>query len=396
MGRKNKRRIHDKNKNVDSTSQVKPAGPAKKQNGPKNVAGKRPQKQYYAMTFKQVKELLETDELSKILLEISLPNGPFELLLKESKLSPETICAILAVLVRICDCPTDNTRILLNRFFVKLLPDSIDSDHFLTEKLQSFIVQLCTKTKDAYPNRHIYLKATHDLLLFVRKLQVTLPRRSQDVIRNMMPPLTAQIDFINKKKDCLKREAIDLLNEINSEMDAKEPEENAEQYADTEKPPSDFRSIDICPSPDDLFSDQYPFIRPNIINGKYAGGVDHYLDVQFRLLREDFIRPLREGIGEYRRQLQINKKSVANKIKDIKIYRNVVTTGSDLKYGDLLFNARFDTSNLRNVQWKVNEIIQLLRFANKFYKNIFIHIYYLVFAVQQTASNGISGLSFIQ
>ena len=27
---------------------------------------------------------------------------------------------------------------------------------------------------------------------------------------------------------------------------------------------------------------------------------NHYLDVQFRLLREDFVRPLREGIDYYR------------------------------------------------------------------------------------------------
>ena len=26
--------------------------------------------------------------------------------------------------------------------------------------------------------------------------------------------------------------------------------------------------------------------------------IDHYLDVQFRLLREDFVRPLREGIAQ--------------------------------------------------------------------------------------------------
>lgn len=41
------------------------------------------------------------------------------------------------------------------------------------------------------------------------------------------------------------------------------------------------------------------FIAPNIIDGKYTS-IEHYLDVQFRLLHEDFLRPLRADINEYR------------------------------------------------------------------------------------------------
>lgn len=59
------------------------------------------------------------------------------------------------------------------------------------------------------------------------------------------------------------------------------------------EPPDYFREINIFPDLSVDFTDEVPFFRKNIL--KYTH-VDHYLDVQFRLLREDFLRPLRKGI----------------------------------------------------------------------------------------------------
>lgn len=53
--------------------------------------------------------------------------------------------------------------------------------------------------------------------------------------------------------------------------------------------------MNVYPGPGDILSNEKVFLRPNIIRGAYVS-VEHYLDVQFRLLREDFISPLREGI----------------------------------------------------------------------------------------------------
>lgn len=47
-----------------------------------------------------------------------------------------------------------------------------------------------------------------------------------------------------------------------------------------------------------MFGTQRSFVRPNIIKGAYEN-VEHYLDIQFRLLREDFIGSLRSGIQKY-------------------------------------------------------------------------------------------------
>jgi hypothetical protein len=65
-------------------------------------------------------------------------------------------------------------------------------------------------------------------------------------------------------------------------------------------PPDDFRDIPIIPTIDELLNPEDSFLRPNRKMGGYRDA-DHYLDVQFRLFREDFLRPLKNGIQEFMR-----------------------------------------------------------------------------------------------
>ena len=65
------------------------------------------------------------------------------------------------------------------------------------------------------------------------------------------------------------------------------------------EPPNNFREIEILPQPEEIKnSHEKPFLRPNLKKGSYRDW-NHYLDVQFRLLREDFMGPLREEIHNY-------------------------------------------------------------------------------------------------
>lgn len=58
--------------------------------------------------------------------------------------------------------------------------------------------------------------------------------------------------------------------------------------------------MNIVPKFDDILSNEASqFLRRNITNGAY-NDVYHYLDVQFRLLREDFLKPLRDGVQKLR------------------------------------------------------------------------------------------------
>ena len=94
------------------------------------------------------------------------------------------------------------------------------------------------------------------------------------------------------------------------------------------EPLEDFRGISIIPSIDEITSSNGLFLRPNLKFGSFDNA-EHYLDVHFRLLREDYVGSLREGVMEY---LAINniesckvkktKQSAAN-IMNIRIYKNV-------------------------------------------------------------------------
>ena len=68
------------------------------------------------------------------------------------------------------------------------------------------------------------------------------------------------------------------------------------------------------PSVDDIIHTSHVFLRPALKAGKYESN-EHYLDVQFRLIREDLLRPLRDGITQYRKG--------GIKETDLFVYKNV-------------------------------------------------------------------------
>ena len=81
----------------------------------------------------------------------------------------------------------------------------------------------------------------------------------------------------------------------------------------------EFRKYPICPAAQELAEDYDPAIQSNIIKGKY-NDVEQYLDIQYRLLREDFVRPLRKSITEYKKAIRRVKKPL---IPGVHIYHNV-------------------------------------------------------------------------
>ncbi|CDW88188.1 UNKNOWN [Stylonychia lemnae] len=66
------------------------------------------------------------------------------------------------------------------------------------------------------------------------------------------------------------------------------------------KPQDNFQDIDVVPTSHELISGQQPFLRQMPVKGDFDDTHD-YLDIVYRLLREDAIRPLREGIDVMKR-----------------------------------------------------------------------------------------------
>lgn len=114
----------------------------------------------------------------------------------------------------------------------------------------------------------------------------------------------------------------------------------------------DFRHLSIYPTYEDICLSQKPSMRPNIIDGSYADAVS-YLDTHFRLMREDFIRPLRDGISEL---VNLNRKELSKaKIDDIRIYFDTKISSPVCTRAGIVHEVRFGTNNLKNVRWEISK-----------------------------------------
>lgn len=208
------------------------------------------------------------------------------------------------------------------------------------------------------PRRQKHIEAIENLLTFLRRLQLTIYQKSFDAVGGLMELITSQIEYIDRKGDALNTIITDTMNQLNESVkNFEEMREETEKAEVLMEPPDDFRKMTIYPDTVDILSDHEPFIRKNIVDGKYGGGIDHYLDVQFRLLREDFVRPLRTGINEYR---SIKEKSKDNapvkfRINDVNVYQNVQILSSKMMHNDQVYLCKFDIQPFKNIRWQVCE-----------------------------------------
>lgn len=82
---------------------------------------------------------------------------------------------------------------------------------------------------------------------------------------------------------------------------------------------SEYKEIPIIPQWNEVLCSKSvtrKCLRQNIITGNYEDWL-HYFDIHFRLLREDFVAPLRSGVQGYLSRTQ------GKKLKNIKVYTNV-------------------------------------------------------------------------
>ena len=103
--------------------------------------------------------------------------------------------------------------------------------------------------------------------------------------------------------------------------------------------------IPILPRVEEITKKSKPDLECNIIEGSYTDW-NHYLSVQFCLLREDFISPLRQGISDYGHGDHYRSK------QNIRVYKQVYVNEPVCLYSGIGFKLQFDVSDLNNVHWE--------------------------------------------
>lgn len=313
---------------------------------------------------KKLEETIDSQNDVELFSSLNIENGPFLLAFRRhDENSVDLMLLILKALGKVSASNlVGNSREILNNFIINILPNNvraIDQNNFFNVRLPLFITTLATFI-DVNQNEDVQIKykdAVANLIKFLVKIQEICPRASIDVIKKICSNLLAQIQYINRDEEIFSNENIQILEEFLFNANQQIQSIGSDIMNDNENQfpkKFHFRSIPICPDATDVLTTKRPHLPENDIKGKYKDGVEQYLDIQFRLLREDFIRPLREGIEKYIQLMQQRRTSSTINIDDVNIYKNVRLMSSHVaRNGDLIHWARFDLENLEKIDWKV-------------------------------------------
>lgn len=210
------------------------------------------------------------------------------MLINSEEMKEDWIPLLIIALSKMCSSKMNQNVVELlqelqqSTFLSKHLPQYILQLHLIQEDVEdthhfkAVLSSVCTFFKEwlaRFPNSYFELP----LDAFSGMLKRIIIVNTSDIDKEMDTLLTSRLEKIKRDRKC----------------DKKDKEETED------KPPNnfEFRQIAVYPTKEEIRSKKGNFLRKNRIERGYDD-LDDYLDVQFRLLREDFIAPLRTGIQE--------------------------------------------------------------------------------------------------
>ncbi|XP_071823528.1 NFX1-type zinc finger-containing protein 1-like [Apostichopus japonicus] len=291
----------------------------------------------------------EPNDFTRLLYE---NRTPLELLLKQQNMDNEIIQLLINVLSKACRVSDQQSERMIEVFNIVKVSNFLDINlvqwipkwtqlcftQDVLEKNLLSTIDICTKMLDKFPGT---VSAVGVTLLVLNSVVESFEKNDIFVTSEVKEKFTSLRDthatFLRDSK------------ELSARRDRRMPDNSRES------PPDDFREIPVLPCPDELRSDYKPFLRKNIVNGEYDD-LNHYLDIHYRLLREDFIAPIREGIAEYTDELSRNGAKAKKRFQNLRLYNNVQAVGIDPSKGGISYILRFDVDNhLKRVKWELGK-----------------------------------------
>lgn len=314
--------------------------------------------------YKQLENLSEEDPCN-IVVVLANSRWGFENLLKQ-QLRPDLLVLIVKVLSKLCRTDFKDTKVVI-------LSHACHSD-FL-DQLSKHIALLPLETnRKRKENIGEFLE---DTLTFMESVMNLLPSVAADrfekvfMIMEMMKIFKGNLGTVVIEDLRMKYERLHTRYETCVEEQQKKKElDKTSNVTSLPMPDDDFRNISLFPTSEDILAEGPQFIRPNIIDAAYDS-VDDYLDIQFRLLREDFVSPLREGISDY---INMHDKTKKIKINNVRIYRKVYFLNPKIIKDRLGLIVCFDPDkHFKKVLWEYSKRFMfgsLLLFSRDNFTNI--------------------------
>lgn len=301
------------------------------------------------MGFRFVQQLIENNDLEIVIQTLLSDKQGFKEALTNQDMNGDFLLLLLTLFLKITE-----TSFLESR--LKIF-DMVFRDSTYIDQLRKFIQDIPNHdTRDKQRNKYFWddpdslwyniLKLSKSIMCTPALASEVLPKLLKGILR-VIPDIQEEHrisiseEIINGFEE-LHQTVVNLKEKMIQKFHKQEqPVLNAYKCNEDEmQPPEDFRTMSIYPCIEEITTRYDSFLRQNKTHGSYQN-VEHYLDVQFRLLREDFIAPLRSGVSQYLENPQLKK------FDDIRIHPQVRFLKEENINEMRCFKLKFDMTNTK-------------------------------------------------
>lgn len=298
--------------------------------------------------FRRLQELKEK-EPNEIALTLSQRKTAFKEALNENQHDQTMVGLFLRCLAKVCQCQSLRESII--ELFV-ILEDS----NFFKCSLPAYLFSVSESVLESSHDRQLtFQQPFRDVIVIVKEFRLRMPQSILSII-GLNSILDTTFKSLREKSSIIIDDEMwdDYVEYKESQESAlkrmsKQKTEKHRELYNEEDPPDDFRNMTVFPENVDVQINAVSFVRRNKKMGGYEN-LDHYLDVQFRLLREDFIGPLREGIKEYIETIHATGK--AKRLQDLRIYRDVQIISPICNSNGLCRRISFYCKGMDRIRWE--------------------------------------------
>ena len=227
------------------------------------------------------------------------------------------------------------------------LLSKLNDGRFVKEAVSAYLSSMMV-------NRNVNVNSMACILHVLASLLRHRPRSSYDACSCILGLIYSIIETNNdlKMSDMIvefqqvQEQCEDVARQIHRRDVMRDTEAEVQKESEM-TPPEDYREISVLPNLYEIRTMEIPFLRQNIIYGAYKD-VEHYLDVQFRLLREDFVGPLRRGIAQL---ISLADDRNDRKLQDVRVYRGVHILEAHCTNDGIVHHVEFNVLGMRHVKW---------------------------------------------
>ncbi|KAH9631318.1 hypothetical protein HF086_012569 [Spodoptera exigua] len=329
------------------------------------------------------KRLLDISTLQPPILNLEVSHRPgFWNLLDEKELKGDFIVLIVRILANVYKTlePNESSKI------VKLLRTRFQNSNFLVN-IKNYLdelpsVRIVEKRLNSllWDDPEIFYMSVLDLCEGI----INFERENLEFIKDILDLLEiTEVSVFGVREEHTERFSNELfvrIDQLKTKANKVLKDEDFDEEDDEIIPPSEttnpdknyFKNLNIFPTKDDLLSANTIPIKPNIINGAYPS-VEDYLDIQFKLLREDCFGPLREGICKYLENPSKRRHENIRVFPKVRILRNYVSNNRVGHLVDIAWKERSTNGTVDSKRYAHNKQLMfgsLLLFTNDNFETI--------------------------